>query len=77
MKKTIIRSVVEVLSIMVLFYTNLLMGQYLKSSSGVDGQYLWEKIINIVTPQNVLIGLIGAIIGFIMVESVNRKLAKN
>jgi hypothetical protein len=62
---------------MVLFYTNLLMGQYLKSSSGVDGQYLWEKIINIVTPQNVLIGLIGAIIGFIMVESVNRKLAKN
>jgi len=77
MKNNIIRSAVEVSSIMVLFYTNLLMGQYLRTSPGVADQSLWEKMINIVTPQNVIIGLIGAMIGFFMVESVNRKLVNH
>jgi hypothetical protein len=77
MKSNIIRSVVEIFSILVLFYTNLLMGQYLRTSSGVDGQSIWEKISNIVTPQNLIIGFLGATIGFIMVETVNQKLANS
>jgi hypothetical protein len=62
---------------MVLFYTNLLMGQYLQASSGVDGQSIWEKISNIVTPQNLIIGLLGSTMGFIMVETVNRKITNS
>ncbi len=73
MKRNIIRSIVEILSIMVLFYTNLLMGQFIRTSSSVDSQSILTAIINIVTPKNIIIGLIGATIGFIMVEAVNKK----
>jgi len=73
MKVRIIRPMIEILSIMILFYTNLLMGQFLKTSLAVDGHSIWAGIINIITPQNILIGLVGATLAFILVELVNQK----
>jgi hypothetical protein len=73
MKKNIIRAVAEILSIMLLFYTNLLMGQYLNNSSNANDQSLLKNIINIITPQNIVIGIIGATLGFIIVELANKK----
>ena len=58
---------------MLLFYTNLLMGQFLKTSLAVDGHSIWVGSINIITPQNIIIGLVGATLAFIMVELVNQK----
>ena len=73
MKRSKFRPIVEILSIMVLFYTNLIMGQFLRNSSGVVGKSIWAIIINIVTLQNIIIGLVGATIAYIMVEWVTQK----
>jgi len=73
MKKSKIRPIIEILSILFLLYTNLLMGQFLRTSSTIDGQSIWITMMDIVTPQNFFIGLVGATIGFLLVESVNRK----
>jgi len=73
MKKSKIRPIIEILSILFLLYTNLLMGQFLRTSSTIDGQSSWITMMDIVTPQNFFIGLVGAAIGFLLVESVNRK----
>jgi hypothetical protein len=73
MKRSKIRPIVEILSIMILFYTNLLMGQFLRTSSAVTGQSIWAIIINIVTLQNIVIGLVGATIAYFIVEWVTQK----
>ena len=73
MKRSKLRPIVEILSILLLLYTNLLMGQFLRTPSAVDSQSIWAIIKDIVTPQNFVIGLVGATIGFFLVESVNRK----
>ena len=73
MKRSKFRPIVEILSIMVLFYTNLLMGQFLRNSSAVVGKSIWAIIINIVTLQNIIIGLVGATIAYFMVEWVTQK----
>jgi hypothetical protein len=49
------------------------MGQFLRNSSGVVGKSIWAIIINIVTLQNIIIGLVGATIAYIMVEWVTQK----
>lgn len=72
MKKTWIRPVVEVLGILILFYTNLLMGQYLRASSAAQARPFWTVLTGIVTPQNLLIGAVGATIAFSLVEWANR-----
>jgi hypothetical protein len=62
-----------VLGILILFYTNLLMGQYMRTSSAAQTRPFWTVLTGIVTPQNILIGSVGAIIAFCLVEWANRK----
>ncbi len=72
MKRRWIRPIAEVVGIMILFYTNLLMGQYMRTSSGMQSRPFWTTLAGVVTPQNLLIGLVGAIIAFSLVEWANK-----
>jgi hypothetical protein len=72
MKQRWVRPLVEVLSILILFYTNLLMGQYMQSSSHV-GKSFWTIAAGVVSAQNFAIGLVGAAAAFLLVEFVNRR----
>ena len=67
------RAVIETGFIIFLFYSNLLMGQFTRSNS-VDGKSLLFAIGNIFTITNFVIGVICALIGYIVVEYLRKKL---
>jgi hypothetical protein len=69
----ILRAVIETGFIIFLFYSNLLMGQFTRSNS-VDGKSLLFAIGNIFTITNFVIGVICALIGYIVVEYLRKKL---
>ena len=52
------RAVIEISFIVFLFYSNLLMGQYVSTSSP-QNMSLWMAIKIVVTPDNLIIGLAG------------------
>ena len=65
--RRILQALAEIGFIIFLFYTNLLMGEFtrLHSAQRVSlGFAIWD----IFTPMNALIGLIGAIIGYLCIE---------
>ena len=66
------RVVVEVAFIVFLFYSNLLMGEFTRSNG--PGKTLAFALYDIVTPENFLIALISALIGYVMFEYLRRKL---
>jgi len=70
--RPIYRVVIEVAFIVFLFYSNLLMGEF----TGVNGKdkTLAFALHDIVTPTNILIALICAIIGYPIFEFLRRKL---
>jgi hypothetical protein len=70
--KPIWRVVIEAAFIIFLFYANLLMGEF----TGVNGQgkTLAFALHDIVTPTNFLIGLVSALIGFVIFEYLRHKL---
>jgi hypothetical protein len=72
MKNRFVRPVVEVLSILILLYTNLLMGQYVRANQ-VVGKSFWAVASGVVSVQNLAIGVVGAVVAFVLVEAVNRK----
>ena len=67
------RAVIETGFIIFLFYSNLLMGQFTRSNS-VDGKSLLFAIGKIFTITNFVIGIICALIGYIVVEYLRKKL---
>jgi len=71
--RIILRALAEIGFIIFLFYTNLLMGEFtrLHSAQRVSlGYAIWD----IITPMNALIGLIGAIIGYLCIEQFRKHL---
>jgi len=66
--KKLVRAFAEIGFIMLLFYTNLLMGQFTHSHYAERGPGLWPAIYDVVTPINALIGLVGAVIGYLVIE---------
>jgi hypothetical protein len=72
LKRSWVRPVVEVFTILLLLYTNLLMGQFVRAGTAGRAQPIWSIMTGIVTPQNLLIGLVGATVAFLLVELVNR-----
>jgi hypothetical protein len=73
MVKTGLRAVVEVCFIIFLFYSNLLMGEF--TNSGIsEGKSLAWAIRDIFTPTNFLIAVTAALIGYVLVEVLRRKL---
>ena len=65
--KKILRALAEIGFIIFLFYTNLLMGEFTRLHNA-QRTTLGFAIWDIFTPTNALIGLIGAIIGYLCIE---------
>jgi len=72
MKKTVFRAFVEVGFIVFLFYSNLLMGEFTHSGSG-RGKGLAVAIRDIISLTNFEIGVVAALIGYVVVEILRDK----
>ena len=70
--KPVWRVVVEVGFIVFLFYSNLLMGEF----TGVNGRgkTLAFALRDMITPMNILIALVSALIGYVIFEFLRKKL---
>lgn len=66
------RAAVEVASIIFLFYSNLLMGEFVHSAA--KGKTLAFALADILTPANFAIGLGSAVIGYGVFEFLRKKL---
>jgi hypothetical protein len=71
-KQNILRATVEVGFILILFYSNLLMGEFTRSGDGFKKGFLWA-VLHIFTPVNLVIALITACIAYFIVEYLRRK----
>jgi hypothetical protein len=72
MKKHLERAVIEIGFILFLFYSNLLMGEYMRSGAGRRHTFLWA-VKDIITPANFLIALLAALIGYLFFEWLRKK----
>jgi hypothetical protein len=72
MKKHLGRAAIEIGFIIFLFYSNLLMGEYMRSGAGRREGFVMA-VEDILTPQNFLIALIAAIIGYLLFEWLRTK----
>ena len=71
--KKIGRALAEILFIVFLFYTNLLMGEYIRSRSAPHAPAFLSALADVFTPTNALIGLIGAFIGYVCIEKFRKR----
>lgn len=72
MKKRILRMIVEVGFILFLFYTNLLMGEFERVGMGQKRGLIWA-LSDIFTRSNFKIAIVGAGIGYLVVEFLRRR----
>jgi hypothetical protein len=72
MKQSVWRAVIEVAFIIFLFYANLLMGEFERSSPGRKNGLAWA-IGDVCTAANFRIALIAALIGYVLFEFLRRK----
>ncbi|MGB0063967.1 MAG: hypothetical protein WBP85_05925 [Terracidiphilus sp.] len=70
--KPLWRVIIEVAFIIFLFYSNLLMGEFTRANG--HGKTLAFALHDVVTPENFLIALISAFIGYVVFEFLRRKL---
>jgi hypothetical protein len=73
MKKHAWRTVVEILFIVFLFYSNLLMGEFTHSGLGEKRGLAWA-MRDVMTADNLLIAAIAALIGYMVVEFLRNRL---
>lgn len=71
-KRPVLRGVVEISSVIFLFYSNLLMGEF--THANADGKTLGYAIRDIFTATNFSIALICSAIGYAVFEFWRRKL---
>lgn len=67
------RALVEVGFIIFLFYSNLLMGEFIQSGPGQSRGLLWA-IQNIFTETNFIIALASALVGYLIFEFLRNRL---
>jgi hypothetical protein len=67
------RAIIEAGFIIFLFYSNLLMGEFERSGTGRSKGLVWA-ISDIFTASNFIIALIAALIGYVLVEFLRKKL---
>jgi hypothetical protein len=72
MRKAIWRAVIEVGFIVFLFYSNLLMGEFMRSGKGRELGLAWA-IVDVVTPANFAIAITAALIGYVVFEFLRSK----
>lgn len=70
--KPVWRIVIETAFIVFLFYANLLMGEFTRTNG--RGKTLAFALRDIVTPENLFIALVSALIGYIVFEYLRRKM---
>ncbi len=73
MKKNIWRAVIEVGFIIFLFYSNLLMGEFERSGMAQKNGLAWA-IGDVLTTANFEISMIAALVGYLVVEFLRKKL---
>jgi hypothetical protein len=73
MKKNITRAVTEIAFILFLFYANLLMGEFERSGQGRERGLFWA-IGDIFTLSNYAIAILAALVGYVAVEFLRRRL---
>ncbi len=72
MKRSVWRGLIEIGFIIFLFYSNLLMGEFERSSMGQKKGLLWA-LSDIFTTSNLVIATIAALIGYALVEFLRAK----
>ena len=72
MKNAIWRAMIEAAFIVFLFYSNLLMGEFVRSGKGQKMGLAWA-IADILTPANFAIAIVAALIGYIVFEFLRSK----
>jgi hypothetical protein len=72
MKKNIWRAVIEVSFIIFLFYSNLLMGEFERSGMGEKRGLAWA-MADVFTSFNFGIGLIAALVGYVLFEFLRKR----
>ena len=73
MKKGVWRAATEIGFIVFLFYSNLLMGQFTRSGMA-RGTGLVDAVGEIVTEANFAIAVVAALIGYLVVEFLRKRL---
>lgn len=73
MRKDFWRAIIEVGFIIFLFYSNLLMGEFERSGLGQRRGLAWA-LTNVLTSANLVIALIAALVGYLVVEFLRRRL---
>jgi hypothetical protein len=73
MKKNLSRAIIEITFIVFLFYANLLMGEFERSSEGSQKGLAWA-LADIFTAANFGIALIAGVIGYVVSEFLRKKL---
>jgi hypothetical protein len=69
--KPVIRAVIEVSSIVFLFYSNLLMGEF--TAANGQGKTLSHALHDVATGTNFAIGICSAVIGYVVFEFLRRQ----
>ncbi len=67
------RALIEVGFIILLFYSNLLMGEFERSGAGASKGFVWA-VEDIFTARNFEIAVMAALIGYLLVEFLRNKL---
>jgi hypothetical protein len=67
------RALIEVAFIVFLFYTNLLMGEFERSGMARQRGLLWA-LADILTASNFAIAIVGAAIGYFLIEFLRTRL---
>jgi hypothetical protein len=73
MRQVVARALVEIGFIVFLFYSNLLMGEFTRSGAGLHQGLAWA-VADVFTVANFAIAIVAAIIGYLVVEYLRRKL---
>jgi hypothetical protein len=71
--KSVWRAMIEVGFIIFLFHSNLLMGELERSGAGQNKSLVWT-LGNIFTGVNFVIAVVAALIGYVLVEFLRKKL---
>jgi hypothetical protein len=73
MKHKFSRAIVEVGFIIFLFYANLLMGEFTRSGPAHGKSLIWA-MRDVVSQENLVIGGIAALVGYLLAESLRSRL---
>jgi hypothetical protein len=69
----VVRGLIEAGFIVFLFYSNLLMGEFTRSRAAA-GNDLGMALADIVTPANLAIAIVSALVGYVVVEFLRRRI---